>query len=516
MAHRMPALQDACNLLQAWHANNWLNASGHSEVNANVCLVQSSLDLLHGDLSHSLAERLERLQANGLTLRLGWPRDWNTHSWIGQRLFLAESRCFNSSLRYTTIACSHLGRDHQQLREWPQLVEAALRKISVRNDALLVIPNTTLADAVVEYSQNRPLKTISISYERRNHSIAHWLTMCLTLDPQVMAAHPTPIWMSTDVQHSHSSRQSRQIQDELAFGLADHVVVLLVRPQGRLERFVNRRLQQADFPSGSLYLYLAGRPPRSNDRRAGHTTHRSQQRNLSWLDQGAVGWYLPVRERMPVPVRCQAHAEIRGPATHQLCAPIAALKQDADQWTWLTHCTRGTAGPAPAESDVAYRVRIRMTGQANEAHPLRTLHSICQEQRIRGSSKWTRGDQPAVSLSEVPLAELLGRRAFQAHLGRWDWEPYGLILDRRTLHSLGARRVVYGTEDDYCKLPAEDKPFFQPQGESQNWSREQEWRLLGHLNLDSLPQGAVSLFTRTSTEARQLARAYNWPVFWLE
>jgi hypothetical protein len=121
----------------------------------------------------------------------------------------------------------------------------------------------------------------------------------------------------------------------------------------------------------------------------------------------------------------------------------------------------------------------------------------------------------------VPLVELLSRRQFRSHLGRWDWEPYGILVRREALERLGARQVIYGDEAEYKQLADQDKPYFQPRGmkntrNNQDWSSEREWRLLGDLIFAELPSESILVFVGTRTEAQQIARRCQWPVVWKE
>lgn len=164
-----------------------------------------------------------------------------------------------------------------------------------------------------------------------------------------------------------------------------------------------------------------------------------------------------------------------------------------------------------------YQDRVWIEGRVRECHPLVTLNRICQQRRLRGTSRITRTTQRSVSFSAVPLPRLLRSRNFQSHLQRWDWEPYGLLIDRDALEGLGARPVIYGDEIDYARLPAAQKPYFQPLGkEPQQWAQEREWRLLGDLDLSVLPGDAVRLFVRTRIEALHMARIFSWPVLWIQ
>ena len=169
----------------------------------------------------------------------------------------------------------------------------------------------------------------------------------------------------------------------------------------------------------------------------------------------------------------------------------------------------------------SYLDRAWNKGYVPEAHPLSTLQQIIQDRRIIGNTRLTRTTQPCVSFSAVPLPELLARRRFRSHLGRWDWEPFGLLVRRAALESLGAKPVRYGTDEDYRKLDRSEQHYFQPLGKRDkrtalDWTSEQEWRILGNLNLADLPHEAVTLFVATQQQAQQLARYSPWSVAWIQ
>jgi hypothetical protein len=206
-------------------------------------------------------------------------------------------------------------------------------------------------------------------------------------------------------------------------------------------------------------------------------------------------------------------------ALSQLTAvvPVSWSADTAPSPDYLVHCTRGNSGPLPDEKDVDYRKRLWIDGHVPENLPLLTLCRICLEGILRGTARLTRTDQRCVSFSSVRLPELLGRRKFHPHLGRWDWEPYGFLFVREELARLGARPVIYGDEESFFSLGRKDQPFFQSSGGGANlWTEEQEWRILDDLRLHELPADSVRMFVRTQQEAGCLARRFPWPVFWYQ
>jgi hypothetical protein len=206
---------------------------------------------------------------------------------------------------------------------------------------------------------------------------------------------------------------------------------------------------------------------------------------------------------------------------HQLVMPLrtfTACSQHTAQF--LVHCTRGGRETSPQKSSVTKLTETWRHGQECTDHPFSTLVQIASEARLRASNRMTRVTRPTVSFSHVPVDELLARRSFQSHLGRWDWEPYGLLIDRAALSSRGARPVIYGDEDQFKDLSPDDRAFFQPKlgnrGSRQNWEREEEWRHIGDLRLQELPRESIYLFTRTHSQAQYLSRHFPWPCIYVE
>ena len=138
--------------------------------------------------------------------------------------------------------------------------------------------------------------------------------------------------------------------------------------------------------------------------------------------------------------------------------------------------------------------------------------------RLLASSEFVRGETPVVSLTAVPLGEIHTLRTYRSHLGRWDFEPYGICIRRDWLQRRGTRPVQYGDEALWDAMSSADRPFFQKReshtagGKVFDWTVEQEWRHVGDLKLDGIPARAAMLFVPSEAEARQLAASSPWPV----
>ncbi|MEZ6134549.1 MAG: hypothetical protein R3C53_06540 [Pirellulaceae bacterium] len=491
-------------------------------------------------LTIDLRERVERLRGRGIELTEGWPRAWQSsvREWVGTRWFLSFAANFSNTRKFVAIASSSLGRHGRYLPHWPQLLDLALQSIARTSQTLLVAPGSTFATASREYAQQAAVPWLDLHWSRHT-TLASWLMACLDeLESDVTYDLRDRILVSPPIEEN-SAATNTPLQDRLAIGLADHVLALSVRPRGKIEQLISQRLGDSRFPLGSLFIALpaAESPPETpgtlTARTAGASKHspqfRSRQRreskhrdspHLDWLERGAVGWYVSpklLQDRLPF-THCR-HETMQ--PVQQLVSPAPPWwndPSDGSAWPWLTHCTRGQAGPQPHESDNAYRRRLWTEGRLPDSHPLYTLNQICESRKLIGNGRLTRNSQPGVSFSAVPLVALLSRRQFRSHLGRWDWEPYGLLVHRAALQAAGARPVIYGDNSTFAGLPESEQPYFQSSGKPTTdhaigqWAAEQEWRWLGDLDLRKLPHQAVCLFVPSQREAQQLSRHCPWPV----
>lgn len=513
----------------------------------NSCLLRQLLDMRHRGrpVLHSSGFRsLLQLTDAGWSLRYNWPRErrLSIQSWLGERLYFAHASRFGPAIRVATLVSSQLGRHSRKLPQWPSWIDAALRNIYRNGQQLLIVPGTTNAEVAQQFASSAGIPLWNVrchpAQEPQLANLVDWLDELLIERPGQPPLDPHNLFVSPSFAEPANSEASRlasrsegdctlgmyPLQDRIALALADTVYALAIRRGGNIEHLLTQRLRDVSFPTASVFVAI----------------HSAGQKGLPadatrWLDLGAVGWLVhsTAAYRATWMVDCRpppAAAEVKDQFTKQFTAPqqlSAPLPQawqrfsDSDEWDYLCHCTRGLSGPLPNESEERFRERVWLDGLQVEWHPLERLTRICREGCLRGTAEITRTLQRCVSWSAVPLVPLLQRRCFRAHLGRWDWEPYGVLIRRQTLVAAGAAAVVYGSENDFQNLGADQQPFFQPLGKKTkasqtNWSLEREWRTLGDLKLAQLDPNSVMLFVRTRREAERLARRSAWPVFWVE
>jgi hypothetical protein len=131
-------------------------------------------------------------------------------------------------------------------------------------------------------------------------------------------------------------------------------------------------------------------------------------------------------------------------------------------------------------------------------------------QRILATGRLSRGAENVVAFTERELQEFADLRVYRRHLRRWDFEPYGICIDARWLQQRGAAPVIYGDEDDWQRLSADQRPFFQPKTKA--WIAEREWRVIGDVDLRPLNPPLGFVFVPDSDAAAQIAVYSRWPV----
>ena len=198
--------------------------------------------------------------------------------------------------------------------------------------------------------------------------------------------------------------------------------------------------------------------------------------------------------------------------------PILRQKS-AENWPFLTHCTRRRKGPWPDQVDTDYLDDLILDREDADHSALAALLRIVRQQRLIATAQTIRGATPVVSFTAVPLAELRRLRVFRPHRGRWDFEPYGICLRCDRLKQLGARPVQYGDDRLWNRLALNERPFFQFRKTRRetgarhiDWSVEDEWRVLGTIDLAEFPADAALVFVPTAAEAEKMAAISRWPV----
>ena len=289
--------------------------------------------------------------------------------------------------------------------------------------------------------------------------------------------------------------EAMQRRDECLVMLADRIMAVEIRPGGHMERLVLDALHR-------------GVPVSVCQPRPGN---RSGRANRYLIEQGGRAYPGPRLEVKPPEAKKAATAA--RPIVRADGRDVHPGSVSMEEPKVLYHYTRTCPGPWPGQSrEKYYRALFRNEPGAGHA-AFDTLKRILMEQRIRGGARLIRGGTRCVSLTPLGPGRIKEQVRWRRALIRWSFEPYGLGISREILEKLGARRVLYGDEEAWKRLPDRDRYRFQlvrPGG--YDWSWEWEWRLAGDLDLKSVPKGHVTVVVQHPFEAEDIASRFQWPV----
>lgn len=485
-----------------------------------------------GQVCIELYRAIDSLLTKGYTLRSRFPSvpmDLQCE-WLGRRLVLGHSRLFAKNVHWTSIVSSRLGRYGRLLDDWPALLELLLRSIRRTGSLYLAVPDTSVAPLVEPLLARSAVPHVRVDLPSANELDAvGWLIARLgALNAEPRSDEPV-LHVSPELPGAPSSLERWPLQDRIAISCASRVRALVVRPKGTIAHLLSLRLADSRFGMGTVSVWMPSAGESATERPNGPLNEQAGQ--LRWLERGAVGWYVPPREPQPAALGCRQrrHADTalwQWTSKYALCcsgrSSVELDQPEEELPRYLVHCVRGTRGALPPDAAAKLLAQMWLAGHLPDDSPLATLASILESGVLRGRSVLNRAGQSCVSFSAVPLDELLSRRAFQPHLGRWDWEPYGLMIERQALERLGTRPVIYGDAELYGQLNPELRPFFQPArrrhttSKRRDWIEEREWRCLGDVRLNALPRRAVHVFVAYEHQAQAFARHSPWPVIWLQ
>jgi len=181
-------------------------------------------------------------------------------------------------------------------------------------------------------------------------------------------------------------------------------------------------------------------------------------------------------------------------------APVSTDPQSV-QPSYLYHYTRACPGPWPGQTQAQYW-RSLIHDEPHAAHSgFDTLCRILEEKLIRAASRFIRGKERVVCFSELPPARLSSLARWRRGLTRWAVEPYGVGIELAALSDYGAKPVQYGTDEDFSKLPADQKYLFQARrGRYVFWDVEREWRVKGNVDLSLVPNERIVIVVADHAE----------------
>ena len=393
------------------------------------------------------------------------------------------------------IVSSHLNQNAFASQRWQNALMSALSFARQQN-------------AVIVYSESTPYSAAIHNACVKTNS--HALRLALPTSKPVRSLEGSDddcIFVHHEQDIHSSDIQSLPFLDRLIVAISQQVFVLDIDPAGKISKLIDRRLSTPEFPKGSVFLV--------------HHTNTESPKKRRWiqsqLDRGAVAWLAKDSNQSNAPVHCRSFTQYSQVPTFP--AKLLAIAKSP----FLIHCTRARQGAWPDQSSSQFYDELLIHPWCTPPSSLQSLQRILEYQRLVATSHLKQGSTPTISFTQRPLSELLSARTFEAHLARWDWEPYGIMINRDWLAAAGCRPVIYLQREEYKRVHPEDMLFTQPYEESnainrkgRDWRVEQEWRLPRDLRLHQVPFSKAIVFVKHHWEAKMLASLSHWPICYTE
>ncbi len=429
---------------------------------------------------------------------------------LGPSTFQIEAASRNPvPFEWLGIVSSHNSRHGYASQDWQESLQSALHLARRQGWGVLCADATPYSDIIIHACTRFqiPFRVIQVCHgsdgdqqsERKSENLAH-------------ACNCGILWL---LNAESNSKGDAQPHDLASVFLADHLFVLELREGGKIAKLLERRLGCLEIPIGSTYLSLPTNHASSSRGKS------SGPKRIDWLARGAIGW---LNTRTPAlfyrpAVAGSTSREDGTPLqtsqrqTHHPIFPIRLLRNTKPQF--LVHCTRSRRGPWPDQSVSQFHDELLQHPWSEQPNVLGTLQRILEKQRLIATKNFRRGKLETVCFSSNEITELLSMRRFQSHVARWDWEPYGIMIDRDWLESNGARQVTYIDRATAKQASEEELGFCQVisnESGSQDWRNEQEWRIAGDVRLSQVPFSKAIVFVPTMADARAIQSLSRWPI----
>ncbi len=403
------------------------------------------------------------------------------------------------------IVSSHNSKHGYASQDWQESIRSALHLAHTQGWGVICANDAPYSEVVIHACKrfHVPFRVIRVANwsEPNQYSVKHSSSERHSCDCGVL-------WIACAGENAH---YKILIHDMASVFLANRLFVIELREGGKIAQLLERRLSCPEIPPGTTYLSISTtyapktRPPKPAD----------------WLDRGAIGW-LNIRNSDlsdhslvsdSLSIECRSSVQKPYDGTHQPIFPIRLLRAPASKY--LVHCTRSRRGPWPDQSISQFHDDLMQNPWKSQPTVLQTLHRILKQQRLIATNNFRRGNTDTICFSSNEITELLSMRKFQSHLARWDWEPYGIMIDRDWLERSGAKQVSYidrvtatQTSDDalaFCQVLSNES-------NSTDWRKEQEWRIAGDFRLSQVPFSKAIVFVPTLADAKAIQPLSRWPI----
>ena len=403
------------------------------------------------------------------------------------------------------IVSSHNSKHGYASHDWQESLMSALRLAQRQGWGVLSAHDAPYSEVVIHACKrfHVPFRVIRVANWSKLHqrSEHHSINDGHTCDCGIL-------WLACSEENANDKIL---IHDLASVFLANRLFVVEMREGGKIAQLLERRLSCQSIPPGTTYLSL----PTTYGSKSCHSTR------TDWLDRGAIGWLNTRDSNLAVPrlasdssrYECGTLLLTPDDRTYIPIFPIRLLGALASKY--LVHCTRSRRGPWPDQSISQFHDDLMENPWNAQPSVLETLQRILKQQRLIATNNFRRGNTDTICFSSNEIKELLSMRKFQSHLARWDWEPYGIMIDRDWLERKGARQVSYIDRITAQQTSDEALAFCQVlsnESNSTDWRKEQEWRIAGDVRLGQVPFSKAIVFVPTLANAKTIQPLSRWPI----
>ncbi|MCU0707386.1 MAG: hypothetical protein MUF23_03755 [Pirellula sp.] len=446
-----------------------------------------------------------RVEPNLVVPIIQWPLPWAqiAREWLGDIRLHLPSRFANSVSEDTLptllgIVASHRHRTDPLRPTWEASLEAALKYAERGRLMVLFAGGSPYADRLRHACNRFGLDFLELWHEADRR---------FSDDP----THAARIHVHGNPLPERSIVPEARFEDRAVTILADQLFALQVRRNGKIAQLIEARLAENRVRPGSTIVAC--------DTKSTSDRHHPCEAALS--RSGAVLWFTERNQHL---LRSIERGRLSNWGCRNRCSPSTRMPSSEITESlmrskeFLIHCTRSRQSAWPDQSrDHLYDEVIRWEWH-DDSTEIDTLLRILVTQRLIASSNLRRGNVSTICFTARSLGETVNQRAFQSHLGRWDWEPYGLAIRKEKLVALGATPVRYLPNKEIESLPARDQAFAQPSPIHPNqvdWSVEEEWRVQGDIRLCQIRSDEAFLFVKSDRDANLVTPWSRWPVYYL-
>lgn len=437
--------------------------------------------------------------------------------WFGRRLVLWPDGL--PAKRITSICSSSIGKRKDRQPEWFDALRTAVLRLDFATECLTHVLSTATADGVRRCCDLFGIERLEVIFGDTEpillSELSRWIdrTVAEADEPRDWGMVRRAILLPPVVGVSDQGTEpaglipSDLLADSLLAAAGHRIVALKVRKGGRVDRVLQRCLDEADLTAPVLL--------------ADHRNVRQRDHMQHLVEAGAVRWLLEHGETESGDRTATAGGDdasrhsgpsnIKGFDREDVPTVLHSVLVAPEQW--LSHWTRAHPGAWPDQDDDEFWDELILGCRTSDRSAFATLLKILQDRRLNaaGAGQGTR----CVSFTAVPLAEFRERRIFRRHKQQFDFEMYGIAVRRDVLSARGAKPVIYTDRESPVTAECDDAWLRQPATNAVgtiDWTAEQEWRLVGDLSLDELAADELVVFVSNEVEVQRVRRVVDWPV----